>query len=133
MQVYLDTSAAVPLILQEPHSKAAVSAWKHVTQAWAWQWMRVEAEAALIRRKAGPEAWRRWRALSSRIEWLSFDESLFDQVCTFNRSLGLRAADASHLFVCDRALRAVPSLTLLTFDSEMRDAAQRIGVPVFSS
>ncbi len=130
MQIYLDTSAVIPLLLQEPHSEAARKVWEHVEQAWTWDWMKVEAESALLRRKAVPDAWRQWRALAGQIRWLKPPETFIDDLCNFNRALGLRAADAGHLFVCDRAMNVIPSMTLVTFDTEMRKAARRMGLPL---
>lgn len=130
MQAYIDTSAVIPLILQEPHSPSAISVQQQIETGWAWKWMRVEAEAALIRRKAPPEAWRVWHTLAQRIQWLDAGSDFDEGVCTFNRSIGLRAADAGHLLVCDRAMAVIPSLVLFSFDEEMRAAAQRIGIAV---
>jgi predicted nucleic acid-binding protein len=130
MQVFLDTSATVPLILLDPHSEAAAKVWAVVDQAWAWNWMRVEAEAALTRRRALPESWKQWRSLSQQVRWLEPSASFLSELCAFNRSMGLRSADAGHLFVCDRVMQAVPSLILATFDKELRRAADRIGIPV---
>jgi hypothetical protein len=64
------------------------------------------------------------------LEWIDPVENLTASLRVFNRSLGLRAADAGHLYVFDQALRALPDLRLFTFDREMREAAQRLSYPV---
>ncbi len=133
MDLFLDTSAVVPLFLQEPHSAAALKAWEQSTELYAWRWMQVEAEAALARRRATPQTWSEWRQLAATISWLEMGESLLPQLCAFNRPLRLRAADAGHLFVFDRAITVVPELHLVSFDNEMLAAARTLGLPCFLS
>ena len=53
MIAYWDTSALLPLLLQEPHTPAAVEAAALVTLNYGWDWMQVETEAALRRRGPG--------------------------------------------------------------------------------
>lgn len=131
MDLFFDTSAVVPLLLVEPHSERAVAAWEQVERVFAWRWMEVGVEAALGRRQAPPEAWAQWRAVSGSVHWLEMESSLWGELRAFNRSLKLRAADAGHLFVFDRALGAVPELKLVSFDREMVDAAGELGLPVW--
>lgn len=129
MDLYFDTSAIVPLILEEPRSQDALSALAKAERVFAWRWMQVETEAALARRRASPEAWSEWRRLASTIFWLELAGSSFPAVCAFNRALRLRAADAGHLFVFDRALGVVPELRLVCHDLEMLEAADHLGLP----
>jgi predicted nucleic acid-binding protein len=131
MQLFFDTSAVVALVLKEAHSNAARETWSECDQAWAWDWMTVEAEAALTRRKANATAWQSWRVLSGQFNLVSLDPSSLEALCAFNRSLGLRAADAGHLFVHDRLLRTLPEAQLFTFDREQITSAQRLGLPIF--
>jgi len=44
--------------------------------------------------------------------------------------LGLRAADAAHLFLFDRLVIRLPELRLLTFDKEMAQAAHSLALPL---
>lgn len=127
MDVFFDTSVIVPLLIREPGSVRAVKIWQRTELAWAWEWAIVETEAALIRRHTPPKAWAQWRTLSQRIQFLKLDGEL-SAVSEFNRLLALRAADAGHLFVCDRLARQRPHLQLATFDTEMRAAAGRLGL-----
>ncbi|MBU0679369.1 MAG: type II toxin-antitoxin system VapC family toxin [Verrucomicrobia bacterium] len=128
MRAFFDTSAVVPLLLEEPLTADARGAWDECSEAWAWSWLRVEAEAALSRRKADAVAWRAWRSLSEGIQFVSLNADQLPTLCAFNRGIGLRAADAGHLFVCDRLMKHVPDLKLLTFDREMLEAATRLGL-----
>jgi len=129
MDLFFDTSAIVPLLLEEPRSPDALSALAKAERLFAWRWLQVETEAALARRRATPPAWSEWRRLASSIHWLELSESSFPAVCAFNRALRLRAADAGHLFVFDRALSVVPGLHLVSHDREMVDAAGHLGLP----
>ncbi len=129
MDLFLDTSAVIPLLLQEPHTDSALAAIARAERLFAWRWMQVEAEAALARRRAPPPAWSEWRQLAASIHWLELNESSLPALCAFNRPLRLRAADAGHLFVFDRAITVVPDLHLVTFDHAMSEAATTLGLP----
>lgn len=129
MELFFDTSAIVPLILVEPHSESALEAWQRAERVWAWRWLSVEAEAALGRRRAHPEAWAQWRSLAASINWLDLDPEAWDQLRSFNRPLRLRAADAGHLFIFDRAISVIPEMVLVNFDRELAEAADLLGLP----
>ena len=131
MDRFFDTSAVVALLLVEPRTAQASSAWSGTDRAWAWRWLEVETEAAMGRRRAPPEAWTQWRSMAAAFHWLDLDPNMWPQLRAFNRALRLRAADAGHLFVFDRALGAVQGLELVTFDREMSRAAVRLGAPMF--
>jgi predicted nucleic acid-binding protein len=128
MPAFFDTSAIVPLILKEPHSGAAGSVWKQTSRRIAWQWLRVEVEAALVRRIAPPEAWTRWYVIESAMDWVEPEAGWLEHLRAFNRGAGLRSADAGHLYLMERCLRGAPGLRLVTFDHEMRRAAARRGI-----
>ncbi|MEX2606634.1 MAG: hypothetical protein WD708_04750 [Kiritimatiellia bacterium] len=127
MKLYYDTSAWIPLILQE---SASLRMWEiklTASEIWAWQWMKVETEATLTRRQASPECWRNWYLLKTEVNWVELDVHELETLCSFNRALKLRAADAGHLFVFDRIFSELPDLLLLTLDKEMSVAAKSIG------
>jgi hypothetical protein len=67
--------------------------------------------------------------MAAHIHWLDLEPALWPQLRAFNRPLKLRAADAGHLFVFDRALTALPGIELVTFDQELVQAAATLGVP----
>ena len=129
MDAFFDTSAIVPLLIQESGSSRACAFWSRTETAWAWEWARVETEAALTRRRVGPDVWGQWRSLAGHISFLKLEESVA-AICDVNRLLGLRAADAGHVFVAERLFRYQPELTLVTFDAEMQVAAERLGLRV---
>ncbi len=130
MNTFWDTSAIVALLLQEPHTSAAQAAWAKSSRPWAWRWAVIETEAALSRRSAPPEAWTQWAALLESLHLLDLEPDRWDTLRAFNRALRLRAADAAHLFVFERASTAIPGLRLITFDQELTDAARRMGLSV---
>jgi predicted nucleic acid-binding protein len=129
MEAFFDSSAIVPLLIEESGSARACELWSRTETAWAWEWGRVETEAALARRGVGPEAWAHWRRLAGAVSFLKLEEPV-SAVCDFNRLLGLRAADAGHVFVAERLFRVQPELILVTLDVEMRAAAGRLGLRV---
>ena len=130
MHVYFDTSAVVPLVLNETHTPVARAVWEQTSTAWAWDWMRVEGESAIARRSARAPSWNAWRLVLASFRLIGIGSDLHDSLCAFNRGLGLRAADAAHLFVFDRILTHVPDAQILTFDGEMIAAAGTLGLPL---
>ncbi len=132
MDVFWDTSGIVALLLQEPDTAAAQSAWGQTTRPWCWRWLMVETEAALGRRRAPVAAWSQWRTISAHLICLDLDPAQWSALCAFNRPLRLRASDAAHLFIFDRATSVVPGMSLLTFDREMVAAAGNLALPVLA-
>ena len=128
MELFFDTSAVVPLLLEEPFSRKAFKAWESADRVWAWRWLQVEAEAALSRRKASATAWQQWSVLAADFTWLDLDTESFPQLRVFNRPLRLRAADAGHLFTFQLATQVVPSMKLVCFDKELKRAAKILGL-----
>lgn len=131
MNGFFDTSALVPLIFREPQSQRAHKAWGACSSCFGWDWLRVEAEAALVRRKGCKEAWGLWRMIETNVRWLKPQGEWNRQVKAFNRGAGLRAADAGHLCMMECCLEVMPDLVLVTFDSEMIHAATKRGFEVF--
>ena len=92
--------------------------------------MSIETEAALIRQKADSTAWAAWRQISNTFTLCEFNSTRLAELRAFNRSLGLRAADAAHLFLFDQLATRLPGLQLLTFDNNMVQAAQALALPL---
>lgn len=133
MNAFFDTSALVPLVIKEPHTASAQEAWRSASARLGWQWVQVEAEAALLRRSASPKAWAAWRTIESAVDWIEPDSGWLSSLRSFNRGLKLRAADAGHLYVMERCLDAVPDLQLIAFDEEMKQAASARGIAVWAN
>lgn len=132
MKLFYDTSAWIPLLIEEPSSERMWNVKLQTHEIWAWRWMQVETEATLVRRKATPEVWRLWQLLKGEVAWVDLAPERTDALCMFNRALGLRAADAGHLFVFVRLFAQIPDLQFLSLDLELCEAAHRIAVPVFT-
>ncbi len=130
MRCFFDTSAVVPLLIDESHTSRAGEIWSRCEEAWAWDWMVVEAEATLSRRRADAKAWQSWKALSSQFRLTSLASDRMEALCAFNRALALRAADAGHLFICDRLCGVLPDLEFVSFDGDLIAAAEQIGLSV---
>lgn len=130
MRIYFDTSAVVPLLIKEAGSERAQKCWRQCEDAWAWDWLLLEAEAALVRQAADPSAWAAWRQIANSLTCCEITADRLPEVRAFNRGLGLRAADATHLFLFDRMVVRLPGLLFLTFDREMAKAAQRLALPL---
>ena len=131
MRLFFDTSAVVPLLLREVHTDEAMRAWTQATQAWAWEWLQVETVSALTRREANARIWGSWRELSGEFEWAGLGDHELPALCDFTRGTGLRAADAGHLFLCERLQKLIPDLALVTFDQAMKDAAETLDLPTW--
>lgn len=130
MRVFFDTSAVVPLLLAEERSDAAFEYWTSRKEAWAWEWLLIETEAALVRQEADDTAWAAWRQICSSFTCCELTSARLAELRAFNRGLGLRAADAAHLFLFDRLVIRLPELRLLTFDREMARAARALALPL---
>lgn len=104
--------------------------WAEISEAWAWSWLVVEAEAALVRQKVDADAWAEWSRVSRSLTLVELNPRDHGALRAFNRGLGLRAADAGHLYLFDRVSREVDGLQLITFDREMREAAKALAMPV---
>jgi len=128
---FFDTSAILPLVLPEEHSQSMRGAWPTFSERWAWSWILVEGEAALTRQKADVAAWQEWNRIARSLTLVELDPKDHASLRAFNRSLGLRAADAGHLFLCDRLQRVLDDLHLVTFDREMNHAAKRCSMAIF--
>jgi uncharacterized protein with PIN domain len=131
MRLFYDTSAVVPLLLKETHSELSGTLWDESDEAWCWRWLTLETEAALTRQRADVDAWRNWRSLEPQFSITDFDTDQSAALRAFNRSIGLRAMDAAHLFVFDRLLSSLSDLLLVSFDREMIRAAHALGLPVY--
>jgi len=132
VELFFDTSAIVPILIEEPHSEKAIQAWTKAKNVWAWRWLQVETEAALSRRKAPAVAWQKWHQVSAVFGWLDIDDRQYSQLRVFNRTLRLRAADAGHLYTFHLAVPILPELKLVCFDQEIIRAAEVLGLDCFS-
>ena len=128
---FFDTSAILPLVLPEEHSQTMREEWPKFSERLAWSWILIEGEAALTRQKANVAAWQEWNRIARSLTLVELDPKDHPALRAFNRSLGLRTADAAHLFLCDRLQRLLDGLQLVSFDREMNQAAEKCSMAVF--
>ena len=122
---YLDSSAIVKLLLDEPGS-AALRAWlprqwRHVSSAL------VRTEVTRAVRRSSTDALDRVTPILARIALIAVDDSLLARAGTMEPP-ELRSLDAIHLAA---ALSLEDDLgALVTYDHRMVDAARAAGIPL---
>lgn len=123
--LYLDASAALKLVVEEPESWAlADRVAGHVLVS--SDVCRVEVARALLRLGLGPGAAQLGRRVIDRIDLLGMDGGILDRACDVGPPK-LRALDAIHVasaLVLDRDLDA-----FVTYDRRLADAAGLVGLP----
>ncbi len=125
MFAFWDTSAVVPLVLQERGSRSAQECFSRSDGDYAWSWMRVEAEAALLRRCAPVRAWESLDELLGGFRWVELPAGELPELRKFNVRLALRASDAGHLYCFVQSLTVQSDLVLVSFNDELLAAARK--------
>jgi predicted nucleic acid-binding protein len=125
---YLDTSAAVKLVVAEPQSKAMrLWAEAHADSVVSSDLLRTELLRATLR--GAPEAMPRAREVLDSITILTVPTPLFERAAELEPSL-LRSLDAVHLAA---ALDLGDELDgIVTYDERLREAAKLHGVQVIA-
>lgn len=131
MLTFWDTSAIIACIIQERHSVDAMVARDQATVLYAWDWLQVEAECALMRRRQDEAAWQDWGRMKIQLQWKTIEPNIYDDLLVLNRSLGLRSADAGHLYLFHRLAHHLKEITLVSFDDEMIAAARKLKLRVW--
>ena len=131
MQTYWDTSALLALIFQEPNSTSAQKASQQTGSVYMWEWAQVEAESALLRRGAQKQDWDYLNEIYSAVNWVSSDRRLIESVRVANKRWKLRTMDAAHLLIASQLDKVLEDFTLVTFDIEMKAAAELDGLKTF--
>lgn len=123
--VYLDTSAFVPLLIEEPASETSRLLWDESGSVYSTRLLCVEAVSALTRRGFANadelvEPWFR------RMRVIELDRTLMAAAVTVARSCCLRGYDAVH---CAAAVSiAGPELVAASSDRELLDSWNSLGV-----
>jgi len=125
---FWDSSALVSLLVEEDMSEIARSIWAGPEQAWVWDWALIEVDSALTRRDAGEKAWSKWNEIQAVLFLSRLEEKHLESLRLLNRSIGLRAAEAGHLFMFEKLTVKIPNLQLVSFDRELSNAARRLGL-----
>jgi uncharacterized protein len=123
--VYLDSSALVKLVVEEPESQALVTyLGDHPTRT-SSALARVEVTRAV--RPQGSRAVARARQLLARIALLHLDDALLDAAAALEGDQ-LRSLDAIHIASAQTVTRGLAAL--VTYDRRMAEAASGIGLTV---
>jgi predicted nucleic acid-binding protein len=132
---FWDTSAIVSLIYKEPHTTEALRAHANAFRSFAWGWLEIEAQAALLRRGATAADLKTLQNLLSFFDFIDIDpDPKLNHYPSIRKILEvhrLRAADAGHLFCLLQAKKIQPDIIFVCFDEELIRAAQKEGVRVF--
>jgi uncharacterized protein len=123
--LYLDSSAFVKVVIEEPESRAlrAFLAGRHGARVSS---ALLRAEALRAVRHIGPEALSAVRAALQRVDLVDIDDRLLDAAGVLEPRV-IRTLDAIHLAT---ALALGGDLgTILTYDERMAEGARLLGLP----
>ena len=135
MIAYFDTSAIVPLLVEEGGTIAAREMWLGADRLASVRLARVEARAALAQAsRTGRISSEHLRSSTQDLEGLflqldlvDVDDTLVRQAAELAEAHALRAYDAVHLAA---ALQVEPDLVLVAGDRALLTAAESVGVMV---
>lgn len=134
MIAYFDTSAIVPLIIEEPGSEACASAWDDASRVSSTRLLYVEARAALAQaRRTGRATARQVRAAVGELDeryaefdLIEVDDTLVRGAGELADAHGLRGYDAVHLAAATQI--AADDLVLVAGDRILLAAAAAVGI-----
>ncbi len=128
---YWDTSALIGIVFQESHTPAALKARDEGKRWLGWDWMQIEAHAAVARRGGKSADFKSLRLLLDQFEFLSFGRGEYPDLMKILGKHRLRSAGAGHLFCLLKAKKLVRDLAFVCFDAELNRAAEAEGVRLF--
>ena len=129
MSIYLDSSALVKLVVQEPETQA-LRAFLADDSDGRWTTSAL-ARTEVIRavRLEGPPANTRARELLATLAQTAVRDTVLDAAADLTAEPSLRSLDAIHVATA----QTVPALqALVTYDVRIRRAAEAVGLPVVS-
>lgn len=123
---YLDTSAAIKLLIAEPESEAMVAAFagdadRDLVSSWL---LHTELHCAAGRRVAAIDP-ARMQAILDQVKLIDLTRA---DLLSAGAQTPLRTQDAIHLAVAIR----LSADEIITYDRELADAAIRVGIRVFA-
>jgi predicted nucleic acid-binding protein len=131
---YFDTSAFVPLLIEEPGTERAGTIWDQAERVVSVRLLRVEARAALaqaarlgrLNDEQLADAKRECDVIAAQLDLVDIDDELVDKAAALAEELALRADDAVHLAA---ALRVFDQdLVLVAGDRALLAAAEEVGM-----
>lgn len=136
MIAYFDTSALVPLVVNEPASSLCGRLWNESTRILSTRLIYPEARAALAQAQRMSrltaaqlgQAVDELNSIALEISYVEVSADLAASAGDFAQAHGLRGYDAVHL--ASAAFAHDAELVFVTGDRQLAAAAQSIGIPV---
>lgn len=136
MIVYFDTSAVIPVVIEEPTSRAASRLWDEADRVISSRLVYAETRAALAlarRMERVDDAGLRnavadFESLYRQLDLVEVTEKLVKSAGSLAEQFALRGYDAVHLASAE--LVNDPELVLAAGDQNLRQAAQALGIAV---
>lgn len=125
MIVYLDTSAALKMVLQEVESTAVEAYTAASTDTFVSSWL-LHTEMHCAAARQGYAASPRLEEVLARVELTDVERS--DLRAAASLPGRLRSADAIHLATASR----IQARAMLVYDNELAEAAQAVGLQVIA-
>ncbi len=135
MIAYFDTSAIVPLVIEEGGTQTAGTMWDRAERVVSIRLVRVEARAALARAArldridAAQHTAARGKLdlVFAQLDLVDIDDDLVDRAAELAEQHALRAYDAVHLAAAESVLDA--DLVVVAGDQALIAAAEQLGIP----
>lgn len=136
MIAYFDTSAILPLLVDEPSTEIATRVWRQAEVVVSVRLVYAEARAALARaQRVGrvsadrmPLFVDRLDEIYEQVERLGIDETLVRRAGRLAEDHGLRGYDAVHLAGAERV--ADEQTVVVSGDQELCESGRRLGLAV---
>lgn len=136
MIAYFDTSAFIPLVVDEPGSEVAARLWDEADHVVSVRLIYAEARAALaqaqrmgrVTRRQLPRLVADVGSLYSQLDRMDLDETLVRRAGDLAERFGLRGYDAVHLAGAERLNEE--QLVLVAGDGSLLEAATDLGVAI---
>lgn len=136
MIAYFDTSAFIPLVVDEPGSDVAARLWDEADHVVSVRLIYAEARAALaqaqrmgrVTRRQLPRLVADVGSLYSQLDRMDLDETLVRRAGDLAERFGLRGYDAVHLAGAERLNEE--QLVLVAGDGSLLEAATDLGVAI---
>lgn len=139
MIAYLDTSAFIPLVIEEPGSEVAGRLWDEADHVVSVRLIYAEARAALAQAermgRVGspqlPALVEDVASLYDQLDHMEVDEILVRRAGDLAQEFGLRGYDAVHLAGAERL--DAPDLVLVAGDGLLLESATELGLAIASA
>lgn len=141
MTLYAESSAPLAWLLEQEHGARVADALASAELVIASELTLIECDRVLIRAVVLGELHEadavdrqaRLNAVAARWTWLALEEEIIERARRPFPVEPVRTLDAIHLASALTVRKAVPDLAILTLDNRVRQAANRLGIPVVPS